>query len=323
MNDATSLSVGPLSAAPGTKTTGMIDVDLGTAHVSIPVVLVNGTAPGPRAGVTAGIHGCEYVGIAALRKVTQELEPADLTGSLVAVLASSPAAFAARSIYVNPLDRTNLNRVFPGKPDGSPSERLADWLYQNVIRPSDRYVDMHCGDMNEALTSFAGVEETGDKAVDDIAVAMANAYGLDYVVYGPLKGSTTTSAAELGIPAVLGEVGGQGLWPEDDVALHAAGVRRALHAAGVLRDPGEGPRRQSRRLATDVWLRSTENGCFHPAVEVGASVRKGQFVGQVEDFFGAPVQKVEAPIDGVVLFLVTSLAMNAGDPLLAIGATEA
>ncbi len=314
MDSQPDLVVEDLLAAPGTRVTGLVDVDLGTARVSIPLVLINGASPGPRIGVTAGIHGAEYVSIAALRRVTQELDPGRVTGSLVASLVSNPAAFAVRSIYVDPLDGKNLNRVFPGDPSGSPSERLAAWLFRNVIRPSDRFVDMHCGDMNEALASFAGVEDTGDAEVDTLARTMADAYGLDFVVFGPTAGSTTTAAAAAGIPAVLGEVGGQGLWPEEDVA---------LHAAGFLPEPGHGPRRAAEKLARDVWLRSTESGCFHPAVSVGERVTQGQFLGEVQDFFGRRLVAVEAPIGGVVLFLVTSLAMNAGDPLLAMGTTEA
>ena len=100
---------------------------------------------------------------------------------------------------------------------------------------SDAFIDMHCGDMNEALVPFNGIEETGDPAIDDRAHAMAAAYGLDYLVIGPLPGSTTTAATALGIPALLAEVGGQGLWPEADVARHAAGLRRALAVLGLRR----------------------------------------------------------------------------------------
>ena len=88
--------------------------------------------------MTAGIHGAEYVSIAALRRVAMTLDPATMTGTLVASLISNPAAFAARSIYVDPLDGRNLNRSFPGDPKGAPTERLAAWLYANVIAPSDR-----------------------------------------------------------------------------------------------------------------------------------------------------------------------------------------
>lgn len=314
------LNVAGLSAGPGERVTGLVAVDLGTATVEVPLVLVNGARPGPRVGVTAGIHGAEYVSIVALRRVAMTVDPATMTGSLVASLISNPAAFAARSIYVDPLDGRNLNRSFPGDPEGAPTERLAAWLYRTLITPSDRFIDCHCGDMNEALVPFTGIEETGDTEVDGLARAMAEAYSLDYLVVGPTPGSTTTAAAAAGIPAVLGEVGGQGVWPEVDVALHAAGLVRALHAAGLVPEPPVGPRRATRVLPSEAWLRSDVMGCWHPAVSVGQEVAKGEIVGEVQDAFGATLRVVKAPLAGVVLFLVSSLAMNAGDPLLAIGA---
>jgi predicted deacylase len=236
------LSVGGLSAQPGQRMTGLIELDLGPARVSIPVVLLNGARRGRRVAITAGIHGAEYVSIAALRQVAMELDPSALDGSIVAVLTANPAAFAARSIYLKPLDGRNLNRVCPGDPAGSASQRLAAWLDANVIAGSDLFVDMHCGDMNEALVSFTGMELTGDPEVDALSRRVAEAYGLDYLLVGPLPGSTTTAAASRGIAAVLGEVGGVGQWPAADVARHAAGLRRALVAAGVLGpDQATGP----------------------------------------------------------------------------------
>ena len=211
---------------------GILPVDVGVATLQVPIAIVHGSRPGPRVAVTAGIHGAEYVSIAALREVVLGLEPAAVSGSVVAVLTASPAAFAARSIYVNPLDGLNLNRQFPGDPDGSPSQRLAHWLTTQVIAGSDAFVDMHCGDMNETLVSFTGIEETGEASVDARSRQLAEAYGLRYLLIGPSAGTTTTAAAALGIPAVLGEVGGQGRWPTEDVELHAAGLRRVLRAAG-------------------------------------------------------------------------------------------
>ena len=108
------VAIGGLLAQAGTRATGIVPVDVGVATLEVPVAIVHGSRPGPRVAVTAGIHGAEYVSIAALREVVLGLEPAAVTGSLVAVLTASPAAFAARSIYVNPLDGLNLNRQFPG-----------------------------------------------------------------------------------------------------------------------------------------------------------------------------------------------------------------
>lgn len=319
MCDRSTLNVGPLAATVGSRLAGMVPVDLGDGRtVELPIVVIHGAMSGPRVAVTAGIHGAEYVSIAALREVAMDLDPARVRGSLVAVLTANPAAFAARAIYVNPMDHTNLNRVFPGKADGSPTERLARWITDHVIAGSDAFVDMHCGDMNEALVSFTGIEETGDADVDSLTRHLADAYGLRYLLIGPSPGTTTTAAASLGISAVLAEVGGQGRWPTQDVALHAAGFRRLLHAAGLIEEAPETPRHDTELLRTEAWMRATSTGYWHPAVVVGTRVTTGTVVGEVRDAFGGVLEQAIAPLDGVVIFLVTSLAMNEGDPLLAL-----
>jgi uncharacterized protein len=314
----TSISVGGLSAAPGSYVTGLVPIDLGETSLEIPVAIVHGARPGPRVAVTAGIHGAEYVSIAALREVVLGLDPAAVTGSLVAVLTASPAAFAARSIYVNPLDGLNLNRQFPGDEQGSPTQRLAHWLTTQVIAGSDAFVDMHCGDMNEALESFTGIQDTGDPSLDARSRELAEAYGLRYLLISQTTGTTTATAASLGIPAILGEVGGQGRWPREDVALHAAGFRRVLRAAGLIDDAPVEPAHRTEILSTEAWMRATTSGYWHPAVEVGDRLSAGAVVGEVQDAFGAVLERPTATIDGVVIFLVSSLAMNAGDPLLAL-----
>jgi predicted deacylase len=312
------VSVGTVSASSGTRGTGFVSVDLGDARVEVPVAIVHGARTGPRVAITAGIHGAEYVSIAALRQVVLGLDPADVSGSIVAVLTASPAAFAARSIYVNPLDGRNLNRQFPGDAEGSASQRLARWIRDTVIAGSDAFLDMHCGDMNEALVPFTGIEDTGDAAVDARSRELAMAYGLRYLLIGPSPGTTTTAAAALGIPAVLGEVGGQGRWPAEDVALHAAGLRRFLRAAGSISDAPDEPRFTTEVLPTEAWMRASTTGYWHPVVKVGDRVTAGTVVGEVQDAFGSMLERPGAPMDGVVIFLVSSLAMNAGDPLLAL-----
>lgn len=314
----TAISIGSLRAHPGTRVTGLVPVDVGTVTLEVPVAIVHGSRPGPRVTVTAGIHGAEYVSIAALREVVLGLDPSAVTGSLVAVLTASPAAFAARSIYVNPLDGLNLNRQFPGDRNGSPTQRLANWLTTAVITGSDAFVDMHCGDMNEALVSFTGIEETGDASVDARSRELADAYGLRYLLIGPSPGTTTTAAAALGIPAVLAEVGGQGRWPREDVALHAAGFRRVLQAAGLIDAAPRAPAHRTEILPTEAWMRATTSGYWHPAVAVGERVPAGAVVGEVQDAFGSVLERPSAPMGGVVIFLVSSLAMNSGDPLLAL-----
>jgi predicted deacylase len=312
------IAIGPISAQPGTRVTGLVPVDVGTATLEIPVAIIHGSRPGARVAVTAGIHGAEYVSIAALREVVLGLDPSAVSGAIVAVLTASPAAFAARTIYINPLDGLNLNRQFPGDRTGSATQRLAHWLTTQVIAGSDAFVDMHCGDMNEALVSFTGIEETGDESVDARSRQLAEAYGLRYLLIGANPGMTTSAAGALGIPAVLGEVGGQGLWPHDDVALHAAGFRRVLQAAGLIDAAPTTPAHRTEILRMEAWMRATTTGYWHPAVAVGDRIPAGTALGEIQDAFGDVLERPSAPMDGVVIFLVSSLAMNAGDPLLAL-----
>lgn len=319
MDPRLAVSVGPVVAAAGTRATGLVPLDIGHYRtLELPIVVVHGAAAGPRVAVTAGIHGAEYVSIAALREVAMDLDPARVHGTLVALLTANPAAFAARSIYVNPMDGLNLNRAFPGDAGGSATARLARWITDHVIAGSEVFVDMHCGDMNEALVSFTGIEETGDETVDARSRALALAYGLHYLLIGPAPGTTTTAAASLGIPSILAEVGGQGRWPAEDVALHAAGLRRLLKAVGLVDEAPAAPCFTSEVLPEEAWLRATVAGYWHPAVDVGARIAMGATVGQVRDAFGGVLEQPAAPIGGVVIFLVTSLAMNAGDSLLSI-----
>lgn len=110
------------------------------------VAITHGSAPGPVLAVTAGIHGAEYVPIVAVRQFIRDLDPAQMRGTIVACLQSSPAAFQERPAFVNPLDGQNLNRCFPGHPGGGPTARLAAWLWENLLARADYYVDCHCGD---------------------------------------------------------------------------------------------------------------------------------------------------------------------------------
>jgi hypothetical protein len=166
---------------------------------------------------------------------------------------------------------------------------------------------------------FSIVKRTGDTALDEQALALAAAFGLPNIVASEVKGSTIAAAADAGIPAVLAEVGGQGLWPEHEVRQMSEGLQRALAYAGMLQVEAP-PAPPTRILEAFEWLRSQHDGLFYPACNVGDTVKAGQILGRVADYLGNPLQVAASPVDGVVLFLVTTLAMNAGDPLLAVGA---
>lgn len=313
------LRVGNLAAAPGKKTSGKQMLSLQGTTTELPVFLINGSVDGPTLVVTGGVHGAEYASIEAALRLGRTLEPDKLHGRVIIVPVLDMPAFKARAIYVCPIDGKNPNRFFPGNPHGTASEQLDDWLVQNVMKQGNYYVDLHGGDMNEALVPFTLFQKFGNPTLDKTSLEMAKVFGIRYLVSSEVKGSTTSAAAMLGIPGILAESGGQGVWREEHITAHTNGLNRLMRHLTMIDGPEPEPM-PTQVMDKFIWLRSEHDGYWYSEVEVGVSVRKGQSVGRVADFEGRTLQTVAAPLDGKVLFLVSSLAMNNGDPLLAIGA---
>jgi len=314
---ASVISVAGIEVAPGQRVMRDVTATVAGRTVTFPVIAINGAADGPHVAITGGIHGTEYVGIEAARRLGVGIDPRDVSGSIAVVPIANTTAFHARAIYTSGLDDRNLNRQFPGDARGAPSEALADWLFTHIIHPSHYYIDLHGGDMIEALAPFVIYLGTEDAEVERISREMALATGIPRVIRAVTSGSTYGAATAAGIPSILAEIGGQGLWSEDEVTAHQEGASRALRYLRVL--PGGQPIDRERTIHdTFAWMRAEADGLFYPTVRVGDTVAQGQVIGRVTDYFGAERQQVAAIVGGEVGFLVTSLAINRGDPLLAI-----
>ena len=314
------LVVSTLSAKAGKKVTGVVEFKVDGKPFLLPLFLINGEEEGPTLVIFGGIHAAEYASAAAALEIGQSLKPAKTRGQVIVLPVVNQAGFPVRSIYLNPLDGVNLNRVFPGKVDGGPSEQIAAWLTDNVINQANYLIDMHGGDLIEALVPFTIFPETGEPKVDKASLKLAQVFGIKYLVRSIGKaGSTFSAAAGGGVPAILVESGGQGIWPRKDVLRLVRGVNRVMRQYGML-GGGKPKKVETIILKEFIWLRSEQVGFWYPAIEVGENVKKGQVLGKITDTWGVTLQTVSAPATGRVLFLVSSLAINNGDPLMAIGA---
>ncbi len=313
------LQVGDLVAKPGERVFGLVEVSAGGQTLRQPVFRLGGQADGPTLAVTGGVHAAEYASIAAALDVGRTVDPMRLHGSVIVMPVVNTPGFPVRAIYVCPLDGKNPNRFFPGNADGSPTEQLTAWVVQNVICQGNYYIDLHGGDLIEALTPFSLFYLSGDDKVDQASREMAQVFGIPDIVRSETPGSGYSAAARAGIPAMLAEAGGQGIWPPEDVALLRTGVDRVMRHLGMLDGPSPAPL-PSTLLDRFVWLRSEHDGFWYPGTRCGDAVREGQDLGRITDYEGKVLQTAAAPAGGRVLFLVTSLAINKGDPLLAVGA---
>lgn len=315
------VSVAGLSPAIGEMSRGMVEVPGLTPPWDIPVVVARGRQDGPTLVVTSGVHAAEYVPIEAVTQFSRQLDLELLCGTFIAVLIVNTPGFYERTIYVNPRDGKNINRVFPGSATGAASERVADFLVREVIDGADAYIDAHCGDLIEALVPFTISIESGSPAVDQRSAALASAFGLRYSMSIPrdsIRGTASGTAAGRGIPAIAAEVGQQGICDPAAVEMYRNGLRGVAAELGMLPSaPGRSER--ATQLREFAWLRAGTTGTFLPAVGVGENVTEGQRVGSLRDLFGEELVEIRANADGIVTFCVTCLPVKEGDPLLGIG----
>lgn len=207
--------------------------------------------------------------------------------------------------------------MFPGKKDGSFSEMLAYQIFNEVIRKGEFYIDLHGGDMIEAIVPFVIYAPSGNSKVDKASLSMAESFGIGFVVTSEsTPGSTVYTASHAGIPSILAEAGGQGIWNEETVGIHLTGLKRVMGLLGITKEKID-PRPV--KVFSFPWLYSEHDGLFYPQVAIGEKVSVGQKLGSVCDYFGKELQSAVSPTDGTVVFVVTSLSINKGDPLLGIG----
>jgi uncharacterized protein len=302
----------PISETPsGTVARGYVQLELDVT-LELPFTVVRGANPGPTLLVTAGIHGAEYASIEAAVR-TARTDPQALAGTLVVLPIVNVPAYRARSIYINPIDRKNLNRQFPGEIDGTFSQQLAAWLTENAIRGSDAFIDLHGGDMIEALTPFTIFANSDAKARE-----LATAFGIPLLISSDPGGMSIAAGFSNSVPTILAEAGGNGLWPERDVQCLEQGVKRVMQHLDMLEGTPESM--PTRSLTQFAWLRAAHDGLWYPTISAGVMVSAGQDLGRITDPFGTVLQEVVAPQAGVTLFVVTSLAINNNDPLYGIGA---
>jgi len=319
-------AIGPIAIpAAGERASGHFTFagDEGLAKYDWPYIAIAGKESGPTVLVTAGIHAAEYTGIEAAIRLGREVAPERVRGILLVIPLLNRPGFYERSVYVNPEDGDNLNRLFPGDPKGKWGERFAHRLLTEIVTRCEYAIDLHAGDLIEDLTPFVIYRETGEAALDNRIRKMANAYGARWAVRsaptGERPGSLYALAALNGVASVLAESGGRGLLIEEDVARHVRGVTNILRGIGALEGAPE-PVQPPRAVNSFDWLRSPVEGIFHCRVRVAQRVAAGDVVGELVDLVGEPLVTVKAPVGGIVLFLVTSPAIKKDGLLLAIGA---
>ncbi|MDJ0611133.1 MAG: N(2)-acetyl-L-2,4-diaminobutanoate deacetylase DoeB [Kiloniellales bacterium] len=290
--------------------------------IMIPVTVVKNGA-GPTALLTGGNHGDEYEGPIALFDLARTIAAGEITGRLIVVPAMNYPAFRVGR-RTSPIDSGNLNRVFPGKPDGTVTEKIADYFSRTLLPLSDFVLDLHSGGNTLDFLPFAAVHVLEDKeqqARCEAAMAAFSApYSMLLLELDP-AGMYDAVAEGLGKVFVSTELGGGGSATAKSVAVAKRGLRNFLIHAGIL--PGEPETQPSVRLDIPdqgCFVVSERSGLVEPLADLGATLREGDPVARVHDVerSGGEAWDYRAPRAGILAGRHFPGLVAMGDPLAVI-----
>jgi N-alpha-acetyl-L-2,4-diaminobutyrate deacetylase len=272
--------------------------------VMIPIAVVR-RGPGPTALLTGANHGDEYEGPIALFNLASELDLADITGRVIIVPAMNYPAFRAAT-RTSPIDKGNLNRLFPGRPDGTVTEKIADYFQRHLLPLADYVLDIHSGGRTLQFVPFAAAHVLPDKAQQDRCVAAMQAFNAPYslmLLELDSVGMYDSAAEEMGKIFLSTELGGGGSATAATADIARRGVRNLLKHAGIL--AGKADRGHSIALdmpSGDCYVASESSGLLEMRVDLGATVRKGDVVAKVHGYerTGQAPAEYRTKLDGIL-----------------------
>lgn len=291
--------------------------DSAWGSVMIPLAVVK-NGDGPTALLTGGNHGDEYEGPIALFDLARTLRAEEVQGRVIIVPAMNHPAFRAGT-RTSPIDRGNLNRLFPGSPTGTPTAKIADYFTRHLLPLADHVLDFHSGGRTLDFVPFAACHRLDDAALAERSFEAALAFGAPYVMtmreIDPV-GMYDTTAEAMGKLFVTTELGGGGTARAATVEIARRGVANLLRHAGILRGKVEPV--MSRRLdmpSDDCFTFATDDGLIEPCVDLGATVRRGDTLARIfpTGRTGIAPQDFKASLDGILAARHFPGLVKAGD----------
>lgn len=315
-----SICFGGLVAEPGEITKKYIV--LPGSRYKLPVAVINGKGDGKIILITASIHGFEFPGIQAAAELVRELDPSEMNGAAVIIPVVNASGFYGRNPYICPDDelQQNLNRIGPGKPDGTFAERLMYYLHQEYVKKCDFHLDLHSGDATEELLRFCAIGNIADEEKREMVHHII--HHLDFGYHTQSSGTTefyNTSAKYDGVPSMMFECGGSGTWNREEVEFEKDSIRRIMQMLDIL--PGKPPHNHNVKCITkQSWIECGITGFFYALCKVGDDVKKGQKLFEIRDAWGELIQEYYAEHDGKVFIINNTLGVTKGDDAIFYGA---
>lgn len=272
----------------------------------VPVTIVRGRLPGPTLFLTAAVHGDELNGVAIIRDLLNDEDFARLAGTLIAVPVVNVPGFLNQMRALP--DGRDLNRSFPGSPQGSFTSRLAHRIYHDVVRISDYGLDLHTGGGDRSNYPHVRADLSQPRVA-----TLAAAFGSELVIHGTgPEGALRRAAVQAGVPTIVYEAGSARVFERRFIDVGRAGVLSVMHHLDML--PGEPPPPEvGLHVKRSTWIRADAGGILDLQVSLGQPLSRGQLISINTNPFGQHRNQLEAPAPGVVIGLTRSPLVHPGD----------
>jgi len=291
----------------------------------MPISIIKGKKEGPVFTIVAGVHGFEYPPIIGIQELLGEIDIDSLNGTLIIIPLANTASFFSRTSIVNPNDQVNLNGAFPGKSNGSVTQKIAHFITTNIIPESDVFLDVHGGGVNEDLIPFALFYDNGNYPEQTKkARKLSEVSGFEYIVSYPftIKDDEPAKyvfkqASQDGKVALSFESGKLGNVQNDAVRLIKKGVYNILFEMKMY-DMRTQPSPNLIQLNNQTYIKSKKNGIFYSQHKAGDSVKEGDIVGYITNEFGEKLEEYKAHTSGIILYKISTPPVNVDDTLMCI-----
>lgn len=305
------------------NTKRQINITPDKTNYSMPATIISGsnnTKNTKTILITAGLHSGEYPAIKATIELAKFLNPEDIQGTIIIIHCVNISGFLSRSIDVLPEDNSNLNKNYPGNKNGTIGDKLANFFVTNIFPNIDFLVDMHSGGKYEELTPCLFYQTRPN--VKEISYKIASATNIPYLIPSTASQGHYSYAGTLGIPAVLLERGYGGLCNKIDVENYKEDLLGILHTFNFITTSISNNisyNNNQFNVKDTIYLESTVQGLWYPNIKSGQSIKKGDLLGTIEDFFGNILIQYFAQLDGIIFYYTTDLSVDVSNPLVAYG----
>jgi hypothetical protein len=285
------------------------------AYLDAPVFVARGVRQGPSLCITAGIHGDEINGTEIARRSFSWIDPEELRGTVIVFPMVNAAGVRSGNRYMQ--DRRDLNRAFPGSPNGSVTSIIAHTLFTEIRRNCNYLVDLHTGSFSRSNHPQLRVAPNNDVALD-----LARHFGVGIVLLDDApNGSIRREAGDIGIPAIIYEAGEPLRFDLDQIAAGVRGIESVMSYLGMTESGKEIEVPESRIYTRTTWVRVPvgAGGYFFPTVELGQEVKRGDRLGTIIDPLTDRYTAVEADESGEVIGLAVAQIVLSGYALVHLG----